>query len=113
MPVKLLVIACGAPFGDPDRWSIAIRHRFTVPPRSLEKYSHSPSGDHSGDQSVAASFVTATGVPPFASTVQRSRCPPVFAQYAIRRPSGDQTGWTASPSRSLALLPVETSTTHS
>jgi hypothetical protein len=32
-----VVIACGSPVGFPDVSSIAIRHRFMLPPRSLTK----------------------------------------------------------------------------
>jgi hypothetical protein len=39
-----------------------------------------PSGDHTGDQSIAGSFVTGTGVPPVAATVKMSRCPPRLLQ---------------------------------
>src|SRR6266540_5830529 len=91
---------------------MATRHKFGLPPRSLTKYSHRPSGDHSGAQSVAASCVTATGVPPAAAIVTMSRWPPVFDQNAIRSPDGDQDGCTASPFTSRFAAPDETSTVH-
>src|SRR5262249_48868676 len=77
--------------------SIRTRHTFMLPPRSLEKYRYRPSGDQTGFQSIYRSFVTATGSPPFAATVQISRCAPCRRpQYAMRYPLGDQLGCLAS-----------------
>jgi hypothetical protein len=61
---------------------------------------------------VAASLVTATGVPPDAAMVQISRCPSVFAQNAIRCPCGDHAGCTPSPSHSFVVAPDATSAIH-
>jgi hypothetical protein len=48
---------------------MARRQRFMLPPRSLAKYRKRPSGDHTGFQSVAASFVTGIAAPPAAGIV--------------------------------------------
>src|SRR4051812_42151216 len=54
----------GSPAARPVDSSTATRQRFMTPPRSLEKYTYLPSGDQTGDQSMAASFVSATRAPP-------------------------------------------------
>ena len=55
------------------------RHRFMLPPRSLEKYRYRPSGDQTGLQSMAGSSVTAAACPPVAATVKMSRREPLEA----------------------------------
>src|SRR5262245_45442783 len=97
--------------------SIAIRQRFIVPPRRLEKYRNAPSGDHAGLQSTAASAVTSSGPrsrsEPSAAAVQMSRWPvaPRRLQKATRWPCGDQAGCIASVSlRSWRIAPVATFT---
>src|SRR5436190_5662127 len=107
-----LVIGSGAPLAAPLFSSMATRHRFGLPPRSLMKYSQRPSGDHSGAQSVAASRVTWTGVPPAAATVWMSRCPCVLVQNAMRSPCGDHAGCTASLVTSFFDAPEARSTDH-
>ena len=70
-----VVTGSGSPFASPVASSTGTRHRFMLPPRSLEKNRYRPSGDQMGLQSTKRSLVTATGAPPCAGIVQRSRCP--------------------------------------
>ena len=114
-----VVTGCGSPRGRPEASSIATRQRFMEPPRTLAKKSVRPSGDQTGFQSTAGSLVTSTGTgSPAASAgiVHRSRWPLSCRrpQKAMRRPPGDQLGWTASPPFvSCRTSPPDDGTTHS